>query len=120
MENKPQVGTLTFTKELFVSIIGQMQKQSEHDKKCSEAFGVILPDDFVTTYNNYILYDQLIELLQLAMNDPIENSIITYFIWDLEYGKNWEKEKVLIDGKEYQLRNASDLWDALNINGDAS
>ena len=111
---KSKTGTINFTKELFVETIDEIKKQYDHDEKCSEAFKVILPNDFISGYSNHILKNQLIKILQLSFNDAHKDSWIEYFMWELEFGKKYKKgmatEK---DGTEINLSDASHLFDFL-------
>lgn len=101
-------------KELFIETINQIQKQVVHDRKCSEAFDILLPNDYTTGYDNNILYNQIIKLLQVQMSDESEDSWIEYYIWELDFGKR--DGNVYIDGRNVQLKTPSDLWNLLTIN----
>jgi len=105
------LGNIKFTKELFVETMDVIEKQYRHDFKCSEAFKVILPFDHVSTYVNHYTTDQLIKILKIAMNDSYD---IRYFIHDLDFGKKYYPGCIKIDGKNFELKSSSDLWDLLN------
>jgi len=94
--------TLKLTKELFVETFNQIQKQLEHDQKCGEAFQVILPDDFVSGYNNNFLLSQLIKILKIGCFDNTSDSMIEYFIWDLDFGKEY-KDGCITDKNGYNI-----------------
>lgn len=104
------------SKELFVESINQLQAQSDHDNKCQDAFNIILPDDRVMGYDNHFVTNQLIKLLQVAMNDEGRDSWIEFFVYELNFGKDqskdfnaWRKDKSPID-----LGDAGKLWNFLN------
>ena len=103
-----------FTKDLFMKTIDAIEKQHEHDCKCSEAFKVILPNDFISNYDNYLLQNQLVEILQIAMNDH-HLSWIEHYMWELDFGRSWEKGNVTVGGKDFPLQNVHDLWALLNL-----
>lgn len=109
---KQTLGTITLTKKYFIKIIGQLKLQDDHDRKCSDAFKVILPDDYTSGYANHILTNQLIEILKIAMTDT-ENDWIGYWIYELDYGKEYTEGCVTDNGVNIPLRTASDLWDML-------
>ncbi len=105
----------TITKELFISSIEEMKKQYEHDRKCSEAFKVILPHDYVSSYDNHILTNQLIGILQEATNDNHSESWIEYYMHELNFGELWQTFKVTVKGKDFKLQTPDDLWELLNL-----
>ena len=100
-------------KELFIESIGAIEKQYRHDQKCNEAFEVILPNDFITYYDNHWLTNQLTKVLQIAMDDENKDSWIEYYMWELDFGKKWKKGYITIRDKDVPLQNAGDLWNLL-------
>ena len=113
LTTKP-VGNLTITKELFIETINQIEKQHKHDSKCSEAFSVILPNDYISCYNNEHLREQLLKLLKLAMNDE-QTEWIEYFIYELRFGKAYKEGMVKMEGENITLKTPSDLWEFLQM-----
>lgn len=106
--------TLQITKELFVETINAIKKQQEHDDKCHDAFSIILPDDYVSGYDNHVLANQLTKLLKLSMNDNHEDSWIEYFIWDLEFGDKYKEGCAMYkDDTNINLSDAENLYDFL-------
>ncbi|NCN86754.1 hypothetical protein GW932_02885 [archaeon] len=109
------LGNVIFSKDLFIKTIDEIEKQHRHDFKCSEAFRVILPNDYVSNYANHWLQNQLVKILQLAMNDNHKHSWIEYYMWELDFGLKYTKGCVKIHNKDFELKTASDLWDLLNV-----
>lgn len=109
------LGNVAFSKDLFIETINEIEKQHRHDSKCSEAFRVILPNDYISNYANHFLQNQLVKVLQLAMNDNHKNSWIEYYMWELDFGLKHSKGCVKIEGKDFELKTAADLWDLLNV-----
>ena len=107
-----QTATLTvqMTKELFIETMQAIIAQMRHDRKCAKAFGVILPNDFVTCYDNSRVIEQLIKLLQMAMNDHPPHSFIEYYLYDLQYGKEFTIGCVHANDKPVKLQTSEDLW----------
>ena len=118
-ETKPIANALlcevVFTKDLFIETIHEIEKQHNHDRKCTEAFKVLLHNDDANGYDNHWLQNQLIKILQIAMNDNHKNSWIEYYLWELDFGRKWKKDSVKVNGKNFKLQNAYDLWDLLNL-----
>lgn len=106
---------VVFTKDMFIKAIHEIEKQYNHDRKCSDAFKVLLPNDYTSNYDNHWLQNQLIEILQIAMNDNHKDSWIEYYLWELDFGRKWKKDSVKVKGKNFKLQNAYDLWDLLNL-----
>lgn len=105
---------MIINKELFVETIEAIRKQHEHDIKCGEAFKVILPDDHISFYDNHHLRNQLIKILQIAFNDEHRDSWIEYFIWELDFGKNYHVGTASRkNGTPINLSSAASLWDFL-------
>lgn len=78
------------TKELFIETIEALRCQYEHDRKCSHAFQIILPDTHVGLYDNHWTNNQLVKLLQVAMKDEHKDSWIEYYLFELDFGKNYK------------------------------
>ena len=110
------LGNVYFSRELFVETINEIEKQYEHDRKCSDAFKVILPNDYVSNYANHWLQNQLLKVIQIAMNDDHKYSLIEYFLWELDFGKKYKvgcmKNR---DGSPIDFSDAGRLWDYLNV-----
>ena len=108
---------MKISKELFISSIEALQKQYEHDQKCSEAFKIILPHDFITSYDNHFTNNKLLELLQVLTNDNHQHSWIEYYCFELDFGKKWKKGDVTEkDGMDIPLATIEDLWNLLSKN----
>jgi len=106
---------IIFSKELFIETISEIEKQYRHDFKCSEALGVLLPNDYISGYDNHWLQNQLIKILKIAMNDNHKHSWIEYYIWELDFGEKYTGGCVEIYHKDFKLKTVEDLWDLLNI-----
>lgn len=109
------LGKVVFSRELFIETINEIEKQHRHDYKCSEAFKVILPNDYTSNYANHWLHNQLVKVLKTAMNDNHQHSWIEYYIWEIDFGLKYFKGCVQIHGKDFELKTASDLWVLLNV-----
>lgn len=103
-------------KKTFVETIEVIREQLNHDYKCNEAFEVILPSDYVIGYDNGRLYDQIIKLLQYLTDDDSETGWIEYFIWELDFGKKYEKGCCFQNNIEIDLSNAEKLYNVLKNN----
>lgn len=110
----PNITLLTISKELFVETMNILHEQYKHNRKCSEAFGVILPDTMVCYTGGEKVETQLIKILKLAMVDNIKHSWIEYFIYELEFGAKYRKGCASRkDGSFIDLTDSSKLYDYL-------
>lgn len=103
------------TKEQFVAAIDALEKQYRHDEKCSDAIRICFADAVLCTYNNDYVTNALVAVLQDAMNDAHKHSWIEYYLYELNFGKDWKKGKVTFDGVDFPLSNAGELWDILEV-----
>lgn len=106
---------ITITKELFLETMRALETQREIDNKCHEAFKVILPHDYVTGYDNDILESQLVKLLQVCTEDSEEESWIYYYMYELNFGKEYKDGCVKVHKKNVKLATPEDLWNLLNL-----
>ena len=102
------------TQKLFIETIEALQNQYEHDKKCSEAFKILLPSDHVTYYDNHFITNQLVKMIQIPMGDFHEHSLVEYYIHDLQFGKKYIEGCLKDNGKNIDISDAGKLWDYLN------
>ena len=115
-KSNPLLCEVYFSRELFVETINELEKQYNHDTKCSDAFRVILPNDFVSNYDNHFITNQLIKIIQIAMNDNHKHSWIEYYMYELDFGKKYKFGcATMKDGTNIHLSNAYCLWDFLNL-----
>ena len=102
------------TKDLFIESIEAIKAQFEHDAKCHKAFCAILPNDYVTNYDYHKVINQLLKLLQVAMNDQSDPSWIEYYIYELDFGSRWTESRVTRNGQSIKLETVEDLWNILS------
>lgn len=111
---KSNVGNLKIDFILFDKIIESIKNQMEHDEKCSDAFKIILPDNYISFYNNEHLNVMIFNLLKMAFNDNIEHSWIEYFIYELDFGKKYKDGMILEkDGSLINLSTTKKLYNFL-------
>lgn len=101
-------------KELFITAINAIQKQTELDIEVSKHLGKAFPDACTDNLlpKNYFLQQALIEILRVEMNDL--DSWIEYFLWELKFGQENYRLKIIQDGKEIKMLNADELYNLLN------
>lgn len=107
---------MKITKQLFEESIVRLQAQHEHDVKCSEAFSTILRNDFVSSYDNSLVIDQLVKLLKILTDDDHKDSWIDYFVYELDFGKKFTMGMVKNKGSDVDISTSSKLYDFLEKN----
>lgn len=101
-------------KQLFIDSINALKKQSEHDNNCYNAFKVILPHCHVTSYDNSVITEAFISFLKIEMKDTNKDGWIDYFIYELDYGKNYTEGMCKYkDGSIIDISTPEKLFDFL-------
>ena len=99
-------------KQQFCSIIEAIKLQDEHDNKCIDALSILLPEDrIVIGYNNNWLAIALMSLLKIIFKD--ESEWISYWLYDLDFGKQYKKGCVTSNGKNCDISTPEKLYEFL-------
>lgn len=105
---------IKISKELFTESLDKIKRQMDHDYKCSEAFKIILPNDYISNYDNSMVIDQLVKLLKIYTNDDHKDSWIEYFIYELNFGEKYtEGCATHKNGKIINLSTSENLYNFL-------
>lgn len=96
----------------FITMIGELRMLKEAENNLNKAFKIFEPD---FSYISFGRYETLVvQALEYAFDD--KDSWISYFIYDLEFGKKWHKGCVTEkNGKDIPLKNANDLYNLIKI-----
>ena len=83
----------------------------EYYDKDRELTKILNTEGFVNFSSNII--EQLILLLEKLMDDE-EDQWIQYWLWELDFGKDWKVGKVTTTkGTDVRLKTTKDLYEAL-------
>ena len=96
---------INITKEEFCKVMDKIQKTWEWECKIDDALGAVIdmPD----------LSDVVIDLLNKLLGiDPIDSDI-SYFCWELDFGKKWTPGSLIVDVKSIDISTAEKLYDYL-------
>lgn len=105
----------TISKKLFVETINCLKKQWAYDDKATRALEKVFDAEIFTGYKTHYVTNQLLHILQVAMNDNRTDSWIEFFVLDLEFGKKYKKGCATDENdKNIDLSSAGKLWDFLN------
>ena len=104
---------MKISKELFIKSIENIQKQHEQESKFSDSVNEYFSQDVDSSLpRNYVL-DSLVEMLQLHFNDNHSHSWIEYYLWELDFGKNYQEGRVKINDKDFELKTPTQLYELL-------
>ena len=102
------------TKQLFIESIEAFRLQRQHDENCLAAFSIILPNCYVSYYDNSFLLNQAVKLLKIEFMDNHDFSWIDYFIEELQFGSKYKIGCALHkDGTNIDLSTSANLYDFL-------
>ena len=99
------------TKKQFIQSIEAIRKQMDYDHECTKSFQKILKNDFVSGYDNNIIIEHLIKLLAELTKD--KSDWIGYYVYELDFGKEYIEGCVTQDEKNIPLKNPKDLWNLI-------
>lgn len=54
-----------------------------------------------------------IRLLELICGDA--NELISYFVFELNFGRWGDNKQVRINGKDYKIQSVEELWNTINV-----
>lgn len=103
-------------RELFIESIEQLRLQDELDERKSRLLSQVFPNAFEPNllYDNHYIKNQLLKVFQVLLNESYPDSWIEYFIFDLDYGRNFRMGMVTRDdGTNVDLSDAGKLYDFL-------
>ena len=98
------------SKEQFVKCIDFIIKRSEAQEKINELFTNEFEDAIFYPYFKY--ETAYVDLLELIFNDT-ENNWISYFIYELDFGRKWKPGMVTDDFGDVPMSSAEELYDFL-------
>ena len=98
------------TKQQFITAAKAIINQLDLDSKFSEALRLACPSAYCF-YETKLIYP-MIELLETTSGDIY--SWFSYWLFDLEQGKKWDKRAVTLSGKKIKLKTLSDVWNTIN------
>ena len=101
------------TKQEFVNIIEKLRKTNELQDQIDDLIqksGIEM--DFLYSYGYVIAHEDIVvNLLEEIMDDEFHD--ILYFIYELDYGRDYKPGCVTDDGKIIDLSNTEKLFDYL-------
>lgn len=109
---------VSLTKKEFVDIINRLRESSELVDKIDELFRKSRDNiecDFCNGAGLQISHEGIVvKLLEKLMQDKNEN--ISYFIYELDYGKEYQEGCISDDNGNVDISTAEKLYDYLIVN----
>ena len=101
------------SRELFIKTIDGIERQFERDNDFSEA----LSKAFLNYPSKYDYSGVLISLENILIEEfEDKEGWISYFIYELNFGKDWTENSIEDNGKSVKMTNAGELYDYLLVN----
>ena len=105
-------------KEQFVAILKKLEETDVKEEKLNEVMGLMSPELYVHFYPTWEYKSIIIDLLNYEFYGKMEASDyisdIEYFIYDLNYGKNWTEDSLTeLNGTPIDISTADKLYDYL-------
>ncbi len=94
----------------FSEIIHKMQKAEEIDENFNNCLQMANGDNYYMGVANFLAID-IIKLLELIFNDKDE--ILTFWIYQCDYGSTYYKDDHTIDGVGVKLSSHAELYSYL-------
>ena len=109
------------SKKEFVAIMNALYLQNEIDSNVAMFLGKAFPNAFDANLlpDNSVLENAIIHLLETLMGNLKEDEYgytwITYFMWELDFGKRASSFPVYYNNKKYELSSADKLYDFIKL-----
>lgn len=100
------------TKKQFIKYMNEFQHLEIIEDEITKAFRKLSSDFNQIHFGRYI--DLISSILKDTFND--KNDWISYWIYDLEFGKKYEPNSVTMNKKPIKMKTAGDLYDVLMEN----
>lgn len=103
---------MRLSKEEFIKAINTFRDISREENKAASSLGIVewKPMNWVNSYYELLL--ALCDFSEEELSDP-SGTWLDYFCWELDFGALWKFGCVTIDGKDFPLQTAEDLWNLL-------
>lgn len=98
------------TKNQFCSSLTAIKEQLDKDEKSAELLQVVFPESFICFGNNDGLIDSYITLLKESTGDSEEDSLIEYFIYELDFGTKWTEDSFTVYDESIDISTSEKLF----------
>lgn len=107
---------MKLTKEQFVKYLKLYETMYLEERRIANALGCSPHWPPAQWVDNF--FDLFSEMCELGAGTPLYGTDLDYFIWDLDFGRNWEPGAVIENGKEVVLSSPEGLYEYLTGKGE--
>lgn len=104
---------MIINKEKFVEIMNRLKNYNDLQDKINELFEGYIDNrenDFCNAGSICIGHESVVVSI---LEDMFETDLISWWIYELDYGKEYSPGALLIDGKEIDVSTADKLYDVM-------
>ena len=107
---------IDLTKDDFIKLMDSIENFDRGTEELDKALGSCEFNDWF-----YSIRNTLIDFLnsafysEEAFKDAYFISDIEYYIYDLNFGKDWAPGMIAVNKEDFPIRNAGELWDFLTM-----
>jgi len=98
------------SKEAFISALSELKYLDNVEKELNGVLKKLDPEFNFITFSAF--HQLIIDVLTAAFQDK-ENGWISYWVYELDFGKKARKTSVTMKGKSVPIKTASDLYKIL-------
>ena len=109
MAKKTYTASLFIDSQMFLDILSTLEKHIQEDQEKQAGLQLLFPDSHICHTSGTLLFDQIIRMLEIAFND-LETNWIQYYIWELDFGKEYKEGAVTFNERNVPMGTAYDLW----------
>lgn len=100
---------MKISRKSFISYIKRLQDYEKREENLSKALSEYCED--LWFFQPKDIVSLVIDLLITLTGDNKEDSIIKYWIYELDYGRKWVEGTITdVDGVDIKLQNPEDLY----------
>jgi len=99
-------------KELFIYSMEQLKIYLDREQEINSMFDNIFSNDYITGIDNGTLLSAYMNILKKLTKD--DSGWIEYFVWDLDFGKDYKDGCITENGVNVKLDTIESLWNIIN------
>ena len=97
-------------KDLFVEVLEDAKKSDDYQNWLNKQLKLNGVDGYLFQPT---CVDSVIKLLHTYFSEADSNDIISYFCFDLDYGRKWKPDTISEDGVDIDISTSEKLYDYL-------
>ena len=98
------------SKENFVKVIKAIENQTTYINKLYDDFHIDLMESPICALANEV---EVFLIHEFGLSERFND--ISYWMWELDFGRKWKPGTVTNDGQDVKLETAEDLYDLITM-----